>query len=192
MCKRFIFLFTLLVVFLCITVSSYALEYSADTIFTANGQKTYGKMYAKVDRFRMEIIKPQSMITITRMDKKIVWSIIPSEKMYIEMSFDPKTAPKTKISGEIDRKLVGSEKIDGHPTKKYLITYKEGGWTEKIYQWWATDINFPIKSADLNNKWVQEYKNVKIGHQPNKLFEIPAGYSKMQMPMMPGGMKFEY
>ncbi len=108
MCKRFIFLFTLLVVFLCITVSSYALEYSADTIFTANGQKIYGKMYAKSDRFRMEITKPQSMITITRMDKNIVWSIIPSEKMYIEMPFDPKIAPKTKISGEIDRKLVGS------------------------------------------------------------------------------------
>lgn len=192
MCKRFIFLFTLLVVFLCITVSSYALEYSADTIFTANGQKIYGKMYVKADRFRMEITKPQSMITITRMDKNIVWSIIPSEKMYIEMPFDPKTAPKTKISGEIDRKLVGSEKIDGHPTKKYLITYKEGGRTEKIYQWWATDINFPVKSADLNNRWVQEYKNVKMGPQPNKLFEIPAGYSKMQMPMMPGGMKFEY
>ncbi|MEK6528115.1 MAG: DUF4412 domain-containing protein [Nitrospirota bacterium] len=191
MCKKFIFLLALAVAFLFITSSSYAFEYSADTVITASGEKTYGKMYAKPDRFRMEITNPQSVITITRMDKKIVWNIMPSEKMYMEMPFDPKTAPKTEIRGEIDRKLVGSEKIDGHPTEKYLITYKEGAKTEKMYQWWATDINFPIKSADLNNEWVQEYKNIKMGPQPDKLFEAPAGYSKMQMPMMPKGMKFE-
>ena len=116
---------------------------------------------------------------------------MPSEKMYMEMPFDPQRAPKTEIRGEIERKHVGSEKIDGHPTEKYLITYKEGAKIEKIYQWWATDINFPIKSADINNKWVQEYKNIKMETQPDKLFEVPAGYSKMQMPMMPKGMKFE-
>lgn len=189
--KKFIFLLTLAIAFLFITSSSYAFEYSADTVFTAGGQKTYGKTYAKPDRFRMEITNPQPVITITRMDKNIVWNIMPSEKMYMEMPFDPQTAPKTEIRGEIDRKHVGSEKIDGHPTEKYLITYKEGAKTEKIYQWWATDINFPIKSADLNDKWVQEYKNIKMGPQPDKLFEIPADYSKIQMLMTPKGMKFE-
>ncbi|MEK7271407.1 MAG: hypothetical protein AAB015_00720 [Nitrospirota bacterium] len=189
--KGFVILLMLLVSVLCITVSSFGFEFSADTVFTADGQKTYGKMYSNADNFRMEITKPEHMITITRMDKKVVWNIMPSEKIYLEMPFNPKDAPKTEIRGEIDRKLVGSETIDGHPTKKYLITYKEGIQTEKVYQWWATDINFPIKTSDINNKWIQEYKNVKIGSQPDNLFEVPAGYSKMQIPKMPGGMDFK-
>ncbi len=189
--KKFAIFFMLLVSVLCIAVSSYGFEFSADIVFTADGQKTDGKMYSRSDSFRMEMTKPEHMITITRMDKKIMWTIIPSEKMYLEMPFNPKDAPKTEIHGEIDRKLVGSETIDSHPTKKYLITYKEGNQTEKVYQWWATDIDFPIKTADINNKWIQEYKNVNMGSQPNNLFEVPAGYSKMQMPQMPGGMNFK-
>ena len=51
MYNKSIFIVTLLVSVLCIAVSSYALEYSADTVFTANGQKMYGKMNAKEDRF---------------------------------------------------------------------------------------------------------------------------------------------
>ncbi len=191
MYNKSIFIVTLLVSVLCIAVSSYALEFSADTVLTAGGQKMYGKMNAKKDRFRMEITNPQHMITISRMDKNVVWNIMPSEKMYIEMPFNPSTAPKTdvNIEGEIDRKHLGSEIIDGHPTKKYLITFKTGNQTQKIHQWLATDINFPIKTADPNKEWIQEYKNVKIGTQPDKLFEVPEGYSKMQMPTMPGGFK---
>ncbi len=191
MYNKSIFIVTLLVSVLCIAVSSYALEFSADTVLTAGGQKMYGKMNAKKDRFRMEITNPQHMITISRMDKNVVWNIMPSEKMYIEMPFNPSTAPKTdvNIEGEIDREHLGSEIIDGHPTKKYLITFKTGNQTQKIHQWLATDINFPIKTADPNKEWIQEYKNVKIGVQPDKLFEVPEGYSKMQMPTMPGGFK---
>ncbi len=191
MYNKSIFIVTLLVSVLCIAVSSYALEFSADTVLTAGGQKMYGKMNAKKDRFRMEITNPQHMITISRMDKNVVWNIMPSEKMYIEMPFNPSTAPKTdvNIEGEIDREHLGSEIIDGHPTKKYLITFKNGNLTQKIHQWLATDINFPIKTADPNKEWIQEYKNVKIGVQSDKLFEVPEGYSKMQMPTMPGSFK---
>ena len=127
-------------------------------------------------------------IMISRWDKKIAWSIVPARKMYMEMPLDLKNAPKTEIKGEVERKEVGSEHIDGHPTKKYLVTYKNGDRTEQVYQWMATDINFPVKTADLKNKWIQEFKNIKLGSQPDSLFEPPAGYQKFQMPTMPVGM----
>ncbi len=169
--------------------SHSAEEFSADVITTTEGMRMSGKIFWKSDRLRMDVREPQQSITITRMDKKVVWSIMPEQKIYMEMPFDPKSAaesaPKEKFKGEIERKLVGSETFDGHPTKKYLITYKEGNATSKVYQWWATDINFPVKTADLNNKWVQEYRNMKIGPQPNGLFELPSGYKKMDMPQMP-------
>jgi len=189
--KTLLFVVAILVSVLCINASSYALEYSADAVITSSGQKMHGKMYASEDRFRMEMTSPQKMITISRMDKNVIWNIMPSQKMYIEMPFDPNTAPKTDIKGEIDRKLLDTETIDGHPTEKYLVTFKNGGQTQKIHQWLATDINFPIKTAAPDNKWVQEYKNIKVGPQPDKLFEVPEGYTKMEMPTMPGGFGIE-
>jgi hypothetical protein len=181
------FIFSAVLLFIAAEAPAY--DFSADTIMTAEGHRMSGKMYSSGDRFRMDVTSPEKMTSITRMDKKVIWNIMPSEKTYMEMPFDPRQAPKTEIKGEIDRKLVGSETVDGHPTKKYLVTYKEGGKTEKVYQWMATDINFPIKTADINNKWVHEFRNVKMGRQPASLFEVPAGYTKMQMPTMPPGMR---
>lgn len=178
----FVFLFS---------VNASALEFSADTITTYEGVKTTGKIYYKADKFRMDVKMPEEMITITRIDKKVLWNIMPKEKMYMEMPFTLENKPmvEEKIDGEIERKHVGDEKMNGHPTKKYLITYKSGNIKEQMYQWWATDINFPVKTSALDGSWAQEYRNIKIGPQPDSLFEIPSGYNKLQMP---GGMKFGY
>jgi len=173
---------------LLLATAAYPLEFSADTVMTTQGQKMSGRMFAKNGKFRMEMTKPQEMISISRMDKKVAWSIFPSEKMYMEMPLDPNQVPKTEVRGEIERKQIGSETIDGHPTKKYLVTYKDGNKTSQVHQWMATDINFPVKTAALNNEWVQEFRNIKTGSQPDSLFEVPAGFKKMQMPGMPGGM----
>ena len=164
-----------------------AFEFSADTIMTTKGMTTKGRIYYKADRFRMDTKTPNEMIMITRIDKKVIWNIMPAEKMYMEMPFTLQNKPmvEDKFQGEIERKYIGNETIDGHPTKKYLITYKEGDKKEQVYHWWATDINFGIKTAAIDGSWTQEYKNVKIESQPNSLFELPAGYKKLQMP---GGM----
>lgn len=183
-------LFLLLFIFLFSGVSS-ALEFSADTIMTFKGQgKTTGKIYYKSDKFRMDTDSPEKMITITRIDKKVVWNIMPAQKMYMELPLDLKSKPmvEEKFKGEIERKYIGKETIDGRPTKKYLIKYKYGNKTDQVYQWWATDINFPVKTAATDNSWVQEYKNVKIGTQSNDLFEVPRGYKKFQFP---GGMNMK-
>jgi outer membrane lipoprotein-sorting protein len=166
----------------------FAFEFSADTVMThKGGGKTTGKIYYKSDRFRMDMKAPEQMIMITRMDKKVIWNIMPAEKMYMELPFDLKNRPMVdeKFEGEIERKHIGNETIDGHPTKKYLITYKSDNKKHQVYQWWATDINFPVKTAATDGSWVQEYKNIKIGTQPDSLFELPKGYKKFQFP---GGM----
>jgi len=173
--------------------SAVAMEFSADTVTThKGGEKITGKLYYKPDRFRMEMKANEDMIVITRMDKKVAWNIMPAMKMYMEMTFDLKNRPmvEEKFEGETERKLLGSETIDGHPTSKYLITYKSGNRTDQVYQWIATDINFPLKTSATDGSWIQEFRNVRIGSQPNTLFEIPAGYQKMEMPQMPGGMNF--
>jgi hypothetical protein len=157
---------------------------------TQGGYKTSGKIYFKADKFRMDMTSPENISAITRLDKKVVWNVMHDQKMYMEMPLNLKNKPmvEEKFEGEIERKHIGNETIDGHPTKKYLITYKSGNNREQVYQWFATDINFPVKTASVDGSWVQEFKNINMGSQPDSLFEVPAGYQKIQMP---GGMNFK-
>ncbi|OGW38963.1 MAG: hypothetical protein A2Y97_11050 [Nitrospirae bacterium RBG_13_39_12] len=184
-------IFTVIAFLFLSSVAVSAFEFSADMIMThETGGKTTSKMYSKPDKFRMEIKAPEEMIVITRIDKKVIWNIMPGEKMYMEMPFSQQNKPmvEEKFEGEIERKYIGNETIDGHPAKKYLITYKSGKKNEQVYQWFATDINFPVKTAAVDNSWVQEFKNIRIGSQPDSLFDVPSGYQKFQMP---GGMNFK-
>ena len=183
-----------LVLLLTISFSGAALatEFSADTVTTMQGgQKMSGKMYFKPDKFRMEMKTNEEMVMITRIDKKVAWNVMTKQKMYMEMPFDLKNKPKVeeKFAGEIERKEIGSETIDGHPTKKYLITYKAGDKKEQVYQWLATDIKFPVKTSAVDGSWSQEFKNIKMGPQRDSLFEVPAGFQKMQMP---GGVNMKH
>jgi hypothetical protein len=188
MLKKFFVLISSVFLF---TGTVFAIEFSADTVMTAGDVKTTGKIYCRKDKYRIDMKTPEEMITVIRMDKRVIWNIMPREKMYMEMPFSPESKPMVgeKVEGEIERKHVGSETIDGHPTKKYLVTYRSGNMREQIYQWLATDINFPVKVSAKDSSWVQEFKNIKMGSQPDSLFEIPVGYKKMQMP---GGINFRY
>jgi hypothetical protein len=170
-----------------------AAEFSADTITTGKGHTNTGKAFFSKDKYRIDMEVPQkgsgkalsSMSMITRIDKKVIWTIMPDRKMYMEKAYDDmKDRPmvEQKMAGEVERKEVGAETIDGHPTKKYLVTRKSGIGQHQVYSWWATDMNFPIKTAAVDGSWSQEYKNIKIGAQPDSLFEVPAGYTKFQMP----------
>ena len=116
-----------------------------------------------------------------------MWIVMPDKKSFMEMPFDPKQKPRIeeRQAGEVSRKLIGSENIDGHPTQKYEVTIREGTKTEKLYQWMATDIHFPIKAAAIDGSWSVEYKDIKTS-VPDTLFEVPAGYQKMSLPTMPG------
>jgi len=96
----------------CLLISGLAdaYEFSADTIFTSEGQKMTGKIFSKSDKSRMEMnTQGHQMIMISRMDKKVAWNIMPDQKMYMEMPIDPKKhSPKTEIKGEVERKQVGT------------------------------------------------------------------------------------
>ena len=187
MVKRLAVLLSL--IFLFSGVAS-AFEFSADTIMTGKGRTNTGKAFFSKDKYRIDMEAPQkgnarafaATSIITRIDKKVIWTIMPDRKMYGEKAYDDmKDRPMVeakKMVGEVERKEVGAETIDGHPTKKYLVTRKSGSGQHQVYSWLATDMNFPIKTAAVDGSWSQEYKNIKLGAQPDSLFEVPAGYTK--------------
>ena len=172
--------------------TAFGAEFTADQVMTASGKTMTGKIAFATDRWRMETSASEGAhpITIGRMDKKVMWMIMPDQKMYMEMPLRPEKAPKTgeKLDNEVSRKKVGSETIDGHPCDKYEVTVTSHGRTDRMLQWIATDIHFPIKTASGDGKMVTEYKNIKMGRPADSLFEVPQGYTRMGMPGPMGGM----
>lgn len=169
-----------------LVVSAIAMEFSADIVSSSQGHTATSKIFVKDQKSRMEP-KGQPTYSIMRGDKQVVWMVMPDQKSYMEMKPNPGQQPRTeeKVGGEVSRKLIGSETVDGHPAQKYEVTYSESGKTEKMYQWMATDIKFPVKMAAVDGSWTVEYKNIKMAAQPDTLFEVPSDYKKMAMPAMP-------
>lgn len=163
----------------------FAAEMSADMNSTSAGHTFRGKIFISGDKVRME--NPET-ISISRMDKKVVWILMPKNMTYMEQPFDPSSsvATSSKVSGEIERKFIAKENIDGRLTDKYQVVYNTGGKKETMFQWIAPGLNIPVKTAAADNSWVIEYKNIKTSKQPDSLFEVPAGYQKFsyQMPSM--------
>ncbi|MFH1148066.1 MAG: DUF4412 domain-containing protein [Pseudomonadota bacterium] len=184
--KRVILFGTFLASVLLVAFGASAMELSADMVSKQGGSTHTGKFYMKGDKYRMEM-ENQSQYTILRQDKNTTWLVMPGEKSYMEMPYDPKQKPKVdeKVRCEVTRKLLGSETIDGHPAKKYEVTVKDNNQIVKQHQWIATDLSFPIKHAAVDGSWSVEYRNIKTS-VPDKLFEVPAGYTKMSMPKIPG------
>ena len=103
------------------------------------------------------------------------------------MPFDPSKQKviSEKLDGEVSRKLVGTEIISGFSAKKYEVTVVDQGIEQKMYQWIATEIAFPIRFSTLDGKMTMEYLNIKRSVDDN-VFELPKGYEKISVPLPPG------
>ncbi len=168
---------------------AFAIDITADMI-TKEGKITRnGKLYLKENKYRAE--KGSTPVyTIIRGDKGLLWQVNGAENTYVEAKLTPASKPWTeeKIFGEVSRKQIGAETVDGHPTKKYEVAVKQGNKTETYQQWFATDISFPVKIVNTNGKWSVEYKNIKKG-APDNIFNLPAGalLDTMSVPDVLGG-----
>jgi len=163
-------------------------DFSANLVSRVGGrtQNGSGKIYFSKDKWRMDITAyGQKSISIVRADKNVMWLLMPKEKMYMERKLEPDqlVGMSKKLPGEVERKKVGSEKVSGLACDKYKITYKLTGGkaTDVVYQWISKD-GIPVKSAAPDGSWYTMYRNIKVGKQPASLFELPAGYTKFEMP----------
>jgi hypothetical protein len=168
-------------------------DFSAEIVTKAGGRTQGGKIYMSGDKWRMDVSAyGQKSTMIVRADKKVVYLLMPSQKMYMEQKYTEEhkrgMSDMTKAgpdAGEVESQKVGAEKVSGIMCDKYKITYKAGGRKTTVYQWVAKDYLFPLKSAAADGSWSTQFKDFKPGKQPASLFELPAGYKKFEMPKMP-------
>lgn len=184
---------------LSLALPALAAEFSADVVRTAMGRQSSGKIYVKDNKVRMEGMRgPMGPgYTIVRQDRKVLWMVSPEQKAYMELSMEnqghgpgqqalsAERISGDKMPGEISRKELGRETLDGHPCVKSEITYQIGDQTHTIHQWMAQDIKMPIKTAAADGSWSVEYKNINKGPVSDSLFEVPGDYQKSQMPSIP-------
>lgn len=181
--------FTLLALsFSVFSIEAAAQEFEADMVNTSRSGVYNAHINVGKDKMRVE---SDNNIVISRMDKSVVWVLVPSQKIYMEQALDPTqmTVTSDKVDGETDRELMGTDNIDGYPVDKYKITYSLGGMQNVMYMWLSKSLNIPLKTQAADGSWMIEYKNIKKGPQPGQLFEIPSGYNKFDMSNMGDLMK---
>lgn len=172
-------------------------EYSADQIIETEDGATKITVYSTPTMERQEFVDGgQKMINITRHDKKVIWNVMPEEKMYIEMAAGSHKDKKEKpdlADFTIEQTPMGQETINGVPLNKgkMIMTGKDGSkmggfmWTTK--EGIVTKLDAISVEKGKKDRFKLEMTNLKIGKQPVELFEIPKGYEKLDMGAM-GGM----
>jgi outer membrane lipoprotein-sorting protein len=168
-------------------------NYSADMeTTTAEGSFT-SKIFYKDGKMRIESnAQGHKSANILRPDRKVMWMLMVESKTYMEMPLDKsKQDIQSKLHDpniKTDKEFMANEVVDKHPAKKYHLTITTDGKRERSgYIWEATDLeNFPVKYQSEDMKMTTIWRNIKTGDVTDAVFEVPAGYKKMDMPLMPG------
>jgi hypothetical protein len=145
------------------------------------------------NKTRLENVAGMGMITISLMDAKKSITLNTQQKTYFEQSLEEKAPSLHDSNVVIDKKKIGSETIDGHPCiKSDAVFYHKDRPQEKFKAtlWEAQDLGgLAIRTEMMipegkamgkaGGKMVSEIKEIKVGAAAASMFEIPAGYKKV-------------
>ncbi len=162
--------------------AAYAAEFSADLAFISKETREKGKIAVTDEKV---MVKTGEIITIARIDKNVMWVVMPKGKMYIGMPLQLQNIfiGTDNIPGELERKAAGNEIVDGQNTDKYRITYQMEDKVYTAFLWMLPGINIPVKKAAEDGSWVIKYTKIFVVAQPDELFEVPAGYQQFDTNM---------
>ncbi|SLM47285.1 conserved exported protein of unknown function [Nitrospira japonica] len=160
-----------------------AIEFVADQTIRAEGRVHRSSLYYRDDMWRIEHNDPGSVdITIVRKDKGLIWLLIGRMRQFATLPFDDSTdvmLDRTLVN-ESGRELIGTEILDGHPTAVYQVSVQNGEQVLVYYQWWADDIQLPLRLARQDGAWVVQYKNVRLRPVSSSFFELPLNYRPVE------------
>src|SRR4030042_5714319 len=106
-------------------------EFAGQTLTRVREVSVPGRIYVKDDKLRQEFSDEKGQtVTILRLDKKLVWVILPLERIYMEVPLKPKWPGQfIQIPPDAKQKrLVGNERMAGYDAEKYevAISGREG------------------------------------------------------------------
>lgn len=161
-----------------------------------NGMAGVGKLFFAGDKVRMEMsaMGHQSVI-ITDMPHKLAYVVMPEQHMYMQMSMEAQGAhkgpdwhmynaanPCANIPNTTCQKI-GTETVNGRMCTKWKFAGHDAGTNRTV---WIDQTGMPIKTVADDGTAV-EITDIKPGPQSPSLFEVPAGYQKLDMGNMMKG-----
>jgi hypothetical protein len=164
---------------------SCAEEFSAEQATITRSTTEVSALHYRPDRWRLEVKgKGHSDIAIFRLDKKLIWILLPNDKRYMQAVLAPEDLPLPgRIPGEIDRSVVGQEDVEGFVCDKVVVRYSKGDETCEMIFWVSRKLGVPLRSEAPDLGWKTEVQKIQLGPQPDSLFEIPADYEFFDPPM---------
>jgi len=171
-----------------VSAQLFSKPFSADQVTTTREKTKTAKVYATETAMRAEGVEDgKKYVTILRYDRKVMWSLMPDDKMYFEMPIPAgaqvAAGMKEMMKGvQVKHEPLGSEQVGGYHCDKSRMTVTWQGVTGTTIEWAAKELNgFVVKKQDVESGEITEYKNIRLGPQDPSLFELPAGYKKMSM-----------
>lgn len=124
-----------------------------------------------------------SVVVITRRDVGLAWTLFPARKAYFERALDEGElrALGDRLKSDLKVEALGKEEILGYDCDKQRVRgeVKVGSRTltseQTVWQCEAFDIPLRIDAEDGSQTRTKE---LKVGPQPDRLFEVPGGYRK--------------
>jgi hypothetical protein len=178
-------------------------EFSAEIVDTQKGDSANAKIYFAKDKMRVEptqqnprgggafIVNMSTQTSTVIMDQQHMYMELPQQMAAqrnpyaytffrtgdVEAACSDWAAQSRNNGGKCTK--IGSDTVNGRSTIKYEATNANG---DSSFFWIDPKLRFPIKWQGKGSSG--ELRNIQEGSQPASLFEVPAGYTKMDM----GGM----
>ena len=169
-------------------------EYSADSTIQSEEGAMQQKIYATPTKDRKEMLTGagDGAVQIFRYDTKVMWMLMPSEKMYMEYPFGQKPQGQGSDTSQwtYEDTAMGEETLENVKVTKYKTIAtstdgkKYGGFSWRTKEGINIKQDLLYKEGNEKKRMLIELTNLKIGKQDPKLFEIPEGFNKFDM----GGM----
>ena len=172
-------------------------EYSADATVENEEGTTKQKIFVTPTKERKEMLtgSGEGAVQIFRYDNKVLWMLMPSEKMYMEHSLGGGPSKGSDTSQwSYEDTAMGEETLNGVRVTKYKTIAtstdgkKYGGFSWRTREGINVKQDLLYKEGNEKKRMLTELSNLQIGRQDPTLFEIPEGFTKFDMGGMMGGM----
>lgn len=127
---------------------------------------------------QMKAMGMDTMVVISRPDKKLSYMVYPNLKAYAEMPLKDSENPEAISKLKMETTELGKETVDGHPTVKNKVVVTDAKDKKQEFTVWnATDLkSFPVKleMIERGTTVTMLFKEVKLAKPEAKLFDAPS------------------
>ncbi len=187
---RWTMAFVLLLVWT-LTIPAAAAEFSADSILEGVGGRDTGKVYYK----NSDISREEMMGMIIIRKYPLVYQLFTDTKKYVVSNIEEMTKDMSvrhirdfkQFIEANDMKKVGSSTLEGYKCDIYEgeAKFVDGPNVPSMYMkfWYSSKLDYPVKyhatlPPPVSMEMASHLENIRLGKQPDTLFEIPAEYTQ--------------